>query len=76
MPSERAVAGEAGPAPDIAPVTNAEGKFSMDGLPWGTWRFHAIDPQGRRGTAEVHIWGYKTAKVTIKLNKTALKLLA
>jgi hypothetical protein len=59
--------GEAGPAPDIAPVTNAEGKFSMDGLPWGTWRFYAIDPQGRRGTAEVHIGGYNTAKVTIRI---------
>jgi hypothetical protein len=57
----------AGPAPDIAPVTNVEGKFFIGDLPWGIWRFYAMDPQGRRGTAKVHIRGNETVKVTISI---------
>lgn len=45
----------AGIAPDIAPLTDADGVFSLDSLPAGVWRFGVNGPNGESGdvTAEV-----------------------
>ncbi len=56
-----------GPAPDIAPMTDAAGHFAMDGLPWGDWVLSATDAEGRRGHATVHVRGYVAAEVVIRI---------
>ena len=57
----------AGPAPDIAPMTNAEGRFAMDGLPWGVWTLSAMDRDGQRGQAKVRVWGNAAAEIVIQI---------
>ncbi|MGH7153699.1 MAG: hypothetical protein ACREF3_07190, partial [Acetobacteraceae bacterium] len=58
LPVESATIGilsGAGPAPDIAPLSDADGRFVMDGLPPGEWAIGAIDADGRRGSVEFRI---------------------
>ncbi len=57
----------AGPAPDIAPMTDSEGRFTMDGLPWGTWHLSAVDRDGQRGHAKVRVWGNAVAEIVIQI---------
>ena len=57
----------AGPAPDIAPVTDSEGHFAMDGLPWGDWELSATDPTGGHGWTELRIWGDEAVTVVIRI---------
>jgi uncharacterized GH25 family protein len=45
----------AGPAPDIAPLTDASGRFALDGLPPGAWALRAVGPDGAEGSAEVRV---------------------
>ena len=55
----------AGAAPDIAPLSNASGLFSLDGLPVGRWTFRAIAPDGQSGEASVTITADALANVII-----------
>lgn len=57
----------AGPAPDIAPVSDADGYFTMDGLPWGTWELSAVDGEGRHGRAQVELRGIEVVEVVIRI---------
>jgi hypothetical protein len=43
----------AGPAPDIAPLTNADGAFALDDLPSGVWSLRAVGPDGQSGETTV-----------------------
>ncbi|HYT69017.1 MAG TPA: carboxypeptidase regulatory-like domain-containing protein [Vicinamibacterales bacterium] len=54
-----------GPAPDIAPVSNDSGMFSLDALPAGEWVLRAIAPGGRSGEAVVHVTAGAVANVVI-----------
>lgn len=45
----------AGNAPDIAPVTDERGTFSLEGLPRGRWTLRAIGPDGETGEATVFV---------------------
>ena len=57
----------AGPAPDIAPVTDSSGAFALDGLPKGKWVLRAIGPRGDEGKATVQIGADSTASATIEI---------
>ena len=57
----------AGPAPDIAPLSNQSGLFSLDGLPVGRWSFRAIAPDGQSGEAAVTVTADVVANVTIQV---------
>jgi hypothetical protein len=53
--------------PDIAPLTDAEGRFALDDLPAGEWVFQALAPDGRIGEAAVNIPPGQLAVLTIRL---------
>ena len=55
----------AGPAPDIAPLTNQEGTFSLDGLPPGEWVLRAMGPEGEVVEAAASVSAGSVADVTI-----------
>ncbi len=57
----------AGPAPDIAPLSNQSGLFSLDGLPVGRGAFRAIAPDGQSGEAAVTVTADAVANVTIQV---------
>lgn len=57
----------AGPAPDIAPLTDADGHFAMDGLPPGAWVIGAIDADGRRGSVEFRVGTGAVTDVVIEI---------
>jgi len=57
----------AGPAPDIAPLTDALGHFALDGLPPGTWVLAATAPDGAHGTAEFSIHGNQETHIEIEV---------
>lgn len=59
----------AGPAPDIAPLTNRSGTFALDGLPPGAWTLRATSPHGREGEATVVVTKESVAVVTIELDE-------
>lgn len=61
------IQGEAGSLPDIAPLTDRDGRFAMDGIPWGDWRITATDSRGRRGDAWVRITREQPEEVKIRL---------
>ncbi|HCT75224.1 MAG TPA: hypothetical protein DGT23_01240 [Micromonosporaceae bacterium] len=46
-----------GPVPDIAAVSDADGRFVFDSLPAGTYRLRAVGPDGRQGEADVTVPG-------------------
>lgn len=55
----------AGPAPDIAPLTNSAGWFALEGLPAGEWVLSALGPHGETGGASVRVSAGSVADVTI-----------
>lgn len=57
----------AGPAPDIAPVSNASGAFSLDGLPAGQWVLRATAPEGEAGEATVSVKASTVSNVVIQV---------
>ncbi len=57
----------AGPAPDIAPLTDALGRFALDGLPPGIWVLAATAPDGARGTAEFSIHADQETHIEIEV---------
>jgi uncharacterized GH25 family protein len=58
----------AGPAPDIAPLSNASGAFSLDGLPAGQWVLRATAPQGGAGEATVSVKAGAVSNVVIQVS--------
>jgi uncharacterized GH25 family protein len=60
------VSGE-GSEPDVAPVTDAEGWFALDGLPEGEWLLRALGRAGETGTATVHVFDNALSEVTIEV---------
>ena len=59
----------AGPAPDIAPLSDADGRFAMDGLPPGEWVIGAIDVDGRRGSVEFRVGKCAVTDVVIEIER-------
>jgi uncharacterized GH25 family protein len=57
-----------GPAPDIAPESNASGSFTLDGLPAGEWVLRAMTPEGASGEATVHVTAGGVANVVITVS--------
>jgi hypothetical protein len=55
----------AGSAPDIAPLTNDEGRFMLDGLPPGEWVLRAVGPGGETGEGTVRVSADAVADLTI-----------
>ena len=63
----------AGPAPDIAPLTNQEGTFSLDGLPPGEWVLRAIGPEGETGEATALVSAGSVADVTLYVSTSDIE---
>jgi uncharacterized GH25 family protein len=59
----------AGSAPDIAPLTDASGRFALDGLPPGAWVLRALGPGGAEGRAEVRVVGDSIVDVLIRIGR-------
>jgi uncharacterized GH25 family protein len=57
----------AGPAPDMAPVTDAAGRFVFNGLPPGDWVLRALSLTGEIGEAAVRVSSNSAAEVTINV---------
>lgn len=57
----------AGPAPDIAPLTNSAGWFALDALPAGVWVLRALGPGRETGQATVSVFDYALTDVTIRV---------
>lgn len=64
----------AGPAPDIASMTDAAGRFSVDGLASGTWLLRVIGPKGECGEAEIHVAPGAVTDLTITTERPTLAL--
>lgn len=67
------IAGGPAAVPDIAAESEADGKFSFDGLPPGTWKVRANASEGRSGRAFVEVTGDTDAKLSITLQGVAGK---
>jgi uncharacterized GH25 family protein len=57
-----------GSAPDIAPLTNANGEFSFHGLAAGPWTLRAIAPDGASKQLRVDVRSDDTAIVTLAVD--------
>jgi hypothetical protein len=60
------VSGE-GTEPDVAPVTDDDGSFALDGLPPGEWLLRALGPAGEVGNATVQVFDTAVNDVTIEV---------
>ena len=61
-----------GPVPDIAAVSNADGRFVFSGLSSGTYRLKAIGPNGDVGEADAMVLKTGEAReVAIHLRRSA-----
>lgn len=54
-----------GRAPDVAPMSDADGWFTLDNLAAGRWRLQAHAPDGTTGVASVDVWEDSLSEVTI-----------
>lgn len=73
---DRAVVGAAvtivsgpGRAPDVAPVSDTDGWFTLDDLAVGRWRLQAHAPDGTIGVASVDVWADSLSEVTIVMGQ-------
>lgn len=57
----------AGPAPDIAPLTDRGGWFALDGLPAGDWVLRALSPGGETGEVTVRVSPDSVAETIINV---------
>lgn len=57
----------AGPFPDIAPLTDAAGAFSLGDLPPGEWAFRVLCPDGRVGDGSVTVRSGRTVETVIEI---------
>jgi Carboxypeptidase regulatory-like domain len=58
-------------APDIAPLTNTSGGFSLSGLAAGEWLVRAIAPSGSSATQRVQVFANEVAMSTISISDNA-----
>jgi hypothetical protein len=65
----------AGPAPDIAPLTDDEGRFALDGLPAGEWVLRATGVAGETGDVSVRVAHGSIADVVIRVGPPAASAL-
>lgn len=63
----------AGPAPDIAPLTDRGGWFALDGLPAGDWVLRALGPGGEAGEATVRVSPDSVVEAVIKVGTTTAR---
>lgn len=58
----------AGPVPDIAMVTAADGCFTIDQLVAGRWTLRALSPKGETGEASAHVseGGVSTMRILVR----------
>ena len=59
--------GGPGAAPDIAPLSNADGLFFFDGLPPGQWQLSAVGPGGETGQTAVNLEAGAIANIVIRV---------
>ncbi len=59
----------AGPAPDIAPLTDHQGRFMLDGLPEGVWTLHALGSAGETGESTIRVMADSRITVIIPVRK-------
>jgi Carboxypeptidase regulatory-like domain len=57
----------AGPAPDIAPMTDSAGGFALDELPAGDWLLRAHAPGGETGEATARVAGGFVTDIVIEV---------
>lgn len=57
----------AGPAPDIAPMTDHNGSFALDDLPAGSWLLRAVGQGGEAGLVQVSVRPGSITDTVIKL---------
>lgn len=57
----------AGPSPDIAPLTDSGGWFTLDGLPAGEWILCALGPSGETGEATVKVFAGSVVTIIIQV---------
>ena len=57
----------AGPSPDIAPMTDIDGRFRLDELPAGDWALRAHGPNGEVGEATVRVSAGSAATIVIQV---------
>lgn len=60
----------AGPAPDIAPLTDGAGRFALEGLREGEWLLRALGPGGETGEATVQMSAGSVTDTIIKVAPT------
>lgn len=60
----------AGPAPDIAALTNSAGWFALDELPEGEWLLRAVSTAGETGEARVDVCAGTLASITIEVTRS------
>lgn len=67
--AEATVTVEAGPGEhvDLAPLTDRDGWFALDGLAAGRWRLGATGPDGSVGWNDVDVFDDSLSEVTIEL---------
>ncbi len=52
---------------DLAPLTDRDGWFALDGLVAGRWRLAATGPDGSVGRSDVDVFDDSLSEVTIEL---------
>jgi hypothetical protein len=57
-----------GPAPDIAPMSDRNGSFVLDGLPEGTYLLRAFGPDEQTGETSVSIYDNSVTDAEIVLS--------
>lgn len=57
----------AGQSPDIAPLTDADGRFLLTALPPGHWVLQAMAPDGRTGRAHTAVRANETTEMVIRV---------
>lgn len=58
----------AGPLPDIAPMTDSDGRFSLDGLAAGEWVLDAYGTSGEKGQGHASVQAGAVAQLVIYVN--------
>ena len=61
-----------GSFPDIAPITNDQGEFALDGLAIGLWIFRAVTEEGETGENLVAVHAGGTTEITVTIGSQGL----
>ena len=60
-----AVIGGPGPYPDMASMTDQDGRFALDDMAAGEWRLSALGANGESGQVSVQVAGGNVAQLVI-----------